>query len=421
MIRKPQESFLRKRWVYKLAELKLDPLKISDDAALKCSDDEAKVGNLVAPNIILSEELVGSGGRRYALFDNYVQVYRLCEHVRSNGDIPHLYEICPYFMKIHFDIDVKRDFFVDTEISENEIDSMFRVSGDDKKYFYILRPFLRSIEAVFERFFPDKFNKETIIKDLLVFEAHRPDKISFHIVLDGFYLSCHDCWFFYRAVVEDMVLGGNVLQSQMADFSVYKKNQSFRLFGSNKSTMSSPREGIKRIYNGPSLDVGGNRTFSKESMISSSFRNEPRDERLVNLRILERSLLSHTMGSTRLSIAQTVAKEMNAKTRTTEKQEENVIMDEGEIAKILNVFFNSAVSKTDSGERSFRFLKYVNRGGLICLNRTKENYCRSCDKRHEAENAFLFCTPTGDVNFVCRRAQESRKGGSCLYIGNILN
>lgn len=426
MIRKPQDTFMKKRWVYKLADLNLDPFKFPDETAKEYGNSSTegtgtKVGNLVAPNIIVSEEMPGGESRKYSLFDNYVQVYRICENIRQKGSIPHLYEMCPYFMKIHFDLDVKMDFFDEMDIEESELKSLFQVSGDERKYFYILRPYMKAIETVFERLFPLNYDKETFVDNFLVFEAHRSDKISFHVILDGFYLPCHECWLFYKEVVDQLVIEGNVLQSQMADFSVYKKNQSFRLFGSNKSTMKNPKEGIKRIYNGPELDIGDGRVFSRERMVRTCFKDEQTDENLINLRILERSLLSHMIGNVRLTLNQSKGSASNiAKTmeKAGGKQVDIIEMKDDEIMKIMDVFYKHPVSKTESGERAFGFLKYVQRGGLICLKRTKENFCRVCEKKHEGENAFLFCNPTGDVSFVCRRAQESKKGGSCLYIGH---
>ena len=38
---------------------------------------------------------------------------------------------------------------------------------------------------VFEKLFPLNFDEQTLTDNLLVFEAHRPNKISFHIVIDG--------------------------------------------------------------------------------------------------------------------------------------------------------------------------------------------------------------------------------------------
>jgi hypothetical protein len=414
MIQRPKESFLNKRWVYGISKLELEPFKYPDEES-ECYDKETpNVGKLEAPNLIVSEELEMSGKttRRYAVFENYVQVYRLCENIRSNGATPHLYEICPYYMKIHFDIDLKLD-------SENasEVNEMFE---GHNRYHYLLKPCLESIEEVFAGLFPLHYNPSEFIDNVLVFEAHRSSKISFHIVVDGFYLSCHETHSFYEKVKESMACKGCVSQASMVDFSVYKKNQAFRMFGSNKASMPS-REGVKQVYNGPPLEIK-TRTFSRERMYASSFRNETdRREGLRNLRILERSLLSHTLGNVRLSIPSSKPDKGNnppTKGKGGLTTESRSISDE-ELTGCLNIFFGHPCSKTEKGEKAFSYTKYVSRGGYICLIRDKPSHCPVCKKDHEAENAFLYRTPTGDVNFVCRRAQESKKGGSSLYIGQL--
>jgi hypothetical protein len=409
MIRKPKEPFLTKRWVYRLSDLGLDPFKFPDEDGKNYDRDTPTVGNLTTPNIIVSEEMVGRDGRRYALFENYVQVFRFCESIRKEGKIPHLYEISPYYMKLHFDIDLKKEESGDGILD----DSIFEGTN---RHFYILRPCLQSIDRVFARLFPNHYDPERIIEDILVFEAHRDDKISFHVIIDGYYLSCQETHAFYREVVNDMVQGGYVSQSTALDFSVYKKNQSFRMFGSNKATLSG-RSGVKQLYAGPPVEIGPGRCFSRESMIASCFKNEIKvDERLRNLRLLERSLLSNTLGNVRLSMPSSVNKSVKGRPPLNANLEESTMTEE-EMVKMEEVFFRHYSSKTDKGERAFQFMKFVPRGGYVCLKRIKPSTCPVCEKQHEAENAFLYCTPEGNVNFVCRRAQESRKGRSSMYVG----
>lgn len=414
MIIKPPESFLRKRWVYKLADLNLDPLKFTDDEGKDYDKESGKVGNLVAPNIIVSEETAGKTGRKYALFESYAQVYQYCKWIRNSGSFPHLYELCPYFMKLHFDIDIKEDNLEEYGHTLDELNG-------DVKYYLILRPYLQACVKVFEKLFPLNFNEQILVDNLLVFEAHRSDKISFHIVIDGFYLPCHECWLFYKEVVDHLVHEGMVFQSQMADFSVYKKNQAFRMFGSNKCSMSGS-QGLKKIYDGPEIEISPKNVFSRTRMINTSFAHEPFKPELLNLRVLERSLLSHTLGSVRLTLSQTKTNPANfvkVMDRAGLRPEYNNPLDDNQVKTLLDVFFRSEASKTPTGERAFALQKVTNEG-LVCMKRTRESFCKVCEKTHENENSFLFSSPTGDVFYVCRRAQESKKGGSKIYVGNLL-
>lgn len=406
--------FSRKRWTYKLSELGLDPFKFPDDESKEYNKDSEKVGNLVAPNIIVSEELQTGFGRKYALFENYVQVYHLCNWFRNKGDQPHLYEICPYYMKIHFDIDVKKD-----DLENNGID--IQTLEGDLKYYFILRHYLKSIRKVFAKLFPLNYDEESFHHNILVFEAHRNDKISFHIIVDGFYLPCHECFVFFQEVVDDIKNEGMVLQAGFADSSVYKKNQAFRMFGSNKATMKGIT-GTKRIYNGPELDIGDEKTFSRESMVQSSFKNEPCDPELVNIRILERSLLSHTMGGVRLTLIKDKVAKKNQSSLYSgpdfNSSSAHLELSDDTVKSIMETFYRSPYSKTETGERAFVFEK-VTKQGLVCVRRLKPGFCKICERTHESENSWLVGNITGDVDFICRRAQESKmKGGIKINVGN---
>lgn len=408
MIRTPPEGFTKKRWVYKLQDLKLEPLKFPDEEG-RVYDGGSKVGNLEAPKIIISEEDEERESRKYALFDNYVQVFEYCRCLRKQGNIPHLYEICPYFMKLHFDIDV----------GKNDNAETFELFNGDNKYKMLLAPFLESVEETFKTLFPINYVEGEFIKNLLVFEAHRSDKISFHIIVDGFYLPCHECWLFYKEVVDHMISKGREVQSGFIDHSVYKKNQSFRLYGSNKAKLGK-RDGIKEIYRGPTVKVNG-KEFNKDIMVTSCFNDESYTDDLLKLRLLERSLLTNVVCCVRLSLQKNKTKTDNLrKIEPRDNDLVNVNLDDKELNKTLEIFFNNPISKTETGDPAFEFDKFVSRGGFICLRRLKQSHCKVCERKHEGDNPFLYITPTGDVNYVCRRAQELKvKGGSKFYIGNV--
>ncbi|MEB3208774.1 MAG: hypothetical protein VKK63_07640, partial [Synechococcus sp.] len=284
---------MNKRWKFKLKELELGPFKFSDEVGKEYDQGANSEGvyEREIPNLIVAEEVPG-GARKFALFKHYMEVYRYSKWIReTTGEPSHLYEICPYYMKIHFDIDVGRERVLEY------FDSPDKIFEGEFRYHFILKPFLERILDVFEESFPQDFREEEVFKNLLVFEAHREDKISFHVVVDGYYLSCHDCFIFAKKTIEKLNTGAEFAGS-MADFSVYKKNQSFRLMGSNKLDMG--RRAIKEIYSGPSLVIRG-REFSRQGMIESSFGDEPIKQELIVPRIFPRGILSHTLGCHRLS------------------------------------------------------------------------------------------------------------------------
>jgi hypothetical protein len=405
-------SFTKKRWVYKLADLGLDPLKIIDDEGREYDKDSGRVGNLVAPNIIVSEEIEKSDIRKYALFDSYAQVHKYCVWIRNTGKIPHLYELCPYFTKLHFDIDVsKKDVEEDVDFSQVE------TTRDEK----ILLPFLKYIESVFAKLYPLNYSEGGFVDNMLVFEAHRQnEKISYHIVVDGFHVPCHESWLFYKEVTDSMSRDGLEIPAKYADFSVYKKNQNFRLFGSNKSSMRGSA-GIKQIYKGADLELSPGKVFSATRMMESSFGNEPYNKELLMLRVLERSLISHTMGTVRLTLNKTSASDKNrqaAMGREDQTYSRTITLKDENVKRIMEVFERSSFFKTETGEPAFEFDK-VAPGDLVCVKRIRKSFCSICERTHEGQNSWLERDILGNVHFVCRRAQEARiKGGYSRYIGN---
>jgi hypothetical protein len=409
MILKPENALKKKRWVFKIDQLGLDPFKFPDETSKEYDDANSKVYNLVSPNIIVSEEIDKEGRRKFALFDNYVQVYRLWEMQTREGSTPHLYELCPYYMKIHFDIDVSRDNFEEASCSFDDMNEM--------KYTLILEPYLNAIQRKFSEMFPLNYVRESFHRNILVFEAHRENKISFHIIIDGFYLSCRECFIFYEGVCKELLERNMELQSKMADFSVYKKNQSFRMMGCNKVS-SNGKNGIKNIYNGPRIQLETGDGFSRETMIKTSFTNEPYRKEVEFIRVFERSLISTTMGCIRLTLNTNSISEKsvkNLKELNPEYSESEAPIEKETVESIITLFFKSPHSMNEKGEKAFVYDK-VARGNFICVRRIKENHCIICERKHTSENGWLKSSPTGDVYFHCRRS--TGKGINRFYIGN---
>lgn len=399
MILPVQTPLSRKRWVFKLNDLNLDPLKFSDEESRDYDKESGRVGNLVAPNIVLSEEVAGFDFRKYSLFDNYVQVFQYSQQIRSKGEFPHLYEICPYFTKIHFDLDINR--------SETDLEGEFE-KLELNKHEIIIGPYLRTIEKIFIKLFPLNYDPETFARNILVFEAHRPNKkISFHIVLDGYYLSCHESWLVCKEVVDSLFEEGLIQQSEFADFSVYKKNQAFRIFGSNKGSMKGGM-GIKEKYSGPDIQLLSGNVFNGTTMVESSFGKEPLDKKLINLRVMERSLISNTLGNIRLTLNRTKVSETNQQMvlRKSDKMVREITLQDEHIVKIMKVFEQSPLSKNERGESVFAFEKLAP-GDVVCIRRLRESFCSICKRTHKNENCWLGISYSREVYLYCRRAQDS--------------
>lgn len=400
---------INRRWVGKLADLKLDPFKIKDSE----EEGEEIVYNIPPPKIVVGEEQ-DTGRRMFSLFESHVELFKYIREIQSRKDIPHLYEICPYFMKIHFDVDLSLDGIEKLNLTPQQV-----FEDPNFKYEHILKPILNSLIETFETLFKGKVLRNNI----LVFEAHRKgEKISFHIVVDKYYLSWKDCRYFYEKVKSHLQCQGFGFQASVVDSSVYKKNQNFRTMFSNKL---SKKDGIKLVYSGPDMLLNRGLKLSQQLMTNSSLsRNDTVGDittDILEFRIFSRSLLTNLVSCTRLEMEYSKTEILNtvfqSNTRNSNGSPKTRVND-GDLEKMLKVFFSHPVSKTEKGETAFEYYCVVEQ--FVLVKRLKKKDCEICKKVHDHEHAYILHDSTGQVFFICRRAQESKlKDGIKMYIGSI--
>lgn len=401
---------INRRWFGKLLDLKLEPFKIKGSE----EDGEEIVYNIPPPKLVIGEEQ-DNGRRVFTIFDSHVDLFKYIREIQSRKEIPHLYELCPYFMKLHFDVDLSMDGIEKLSLTPEQVfeDSTF-------KYDHILKPILNSIIDTFE----DLFRGKMLRNNILVFEAHRiGEKISFHIVIDKYYVSWKDCKYFYEKVKSHLQRCGFGFQASVIDSSVYKKNQNFRTMFSNKLLK---RDGIKLIYSGPDMILNRGIKFSRQLMIDSSLsKNDTPSEvttDILDFRVFSRSLLTNLISCTRLEMEYSKTEILNTVSQSNSRNSSGSPksrVNEGDLEKMLKVFFSHPVSKTEKGETAFEYYCVVEQ--FVLVKRLKKKECEICKKTHDHEHAYILHDSTGQVFFICRRAQESKlKDGIKMYIGNIV-
>ena len=150
--------------------------------------------------------------RTFTMFKTYTHFQRYQE------DVP-LYERCFYELIIEHKL---RKPYFDIDIDLTEYTNMNKLKADDM--------ILNMIEKI-------KDIANELKPKIIVFTSHRPNKLSYHLVVDGIMLrNSHETKeFAYKVVNKEL--------EDFIDFSVYKPTQQFRILGSRKFG----KENIKKI------------------------------------------------------------------------------------------------------------------------------------------------------------------------------
>lgn len=390
MIIKADPAKITKRWVYKLDALGLEKTKVD------CGEGEELVPTIQPPKLIVSEETEDKA-RTYAVFSGYPELYRyINNHRKEMGGDPSLYEVCPHYMKMHFDIDLQVSG-VDPEIVENK----------DK---VILYPILVAFKDVLEKHFPGRFTDRVFVDSLVITESHTSEKISYHIIQDGFFMTSKECKYLYTETKDLLVKRSHELQADRIDHAVYGSNQNFRVYGCCKKN----KKNVKSGYTGPDL-VFGQERYSHQHLVNR-LRTKYDTESPINMRILGASLISNIITSMRLNVP-TFEKIMDIKQQLGNKTHSRKL--DATDNTVYDIFNNHALSRANDGSPAFE-MSYGLSGGITILNRIKSSFCSLCDRVHDEENIFLKIEMNNDIHYYCRRAQdEKQKKKKTAYIGNL--
>lgn len=242
------------------------------------------------------------------------------------------------------------------------------------------------------------------LKDVLVLDCVRSDKISFHIIIDGWYhitpqsagdLHSRVCKLLNQAhrarneVVSDLsselreAKDGSI--ASFLDVSVYKTNQTFRIIGSCKRLARIPFKPIVRgTVNFPNLA-----------------KNFDHRNKLVPLSYewLQRTLISDVVHSKALP-------ETWMAKPTSFGLDANMMIDDSELTVVLQTFFNSSWARDPRTGADVYRVRSV-KGRCVFLNRAvgRRYQCPTCDTDHGGDHPFLLVLDDR-VLFCCRHVKE---------------
>lgn len=393
MIIKQDHSNIQKRWVYKLDALGLEKLKVSSE-----NDSQEIVPVIQPPKLIISEESEDKT-RKYSTFNGYPELYRYIAYCRSvHGHPPSLYEVCPYYMKMHFDIDLCVEGIEKSVIDNKEIS--------------ILYPILVAYKDVLNSLYDNLFTDKHFVDTLVITQSHTTDKISYHIIQDCYFMTNQECKEIYNQTKSLLHKRNYTLQGNCIDASVYKPNQNFRIYGCCKKN----KKNLKSGYVGPKL-MFGDFGYTHDHLICRLKTKYEHEECItpINLKVLAASLLSNIVTCTRLTL-DSPNSSVPFSDKAILKSSTRKIDHEDNMA--CEMFFKTPNSRTSDGEIAFSPSGAIT-GRIVTLSRIKPSHCSLCDRVHDEENIFLRTEMNNDVFYYCRRALDDKKKVTCLYIGNI--
>lgn len=379
-------------------------------------EESSKNDDMKAPKMIVGREFLYDDregntekAMEFLLVANYVEFYKLIQESPEK----HFYEVIYGNQKPHFDVDMEI-LRVLNEENENPLNF-----GEDYKQLlqtdrqsFISKVFLKiicqSIYDMFSKMYPVAFDAE---KQFVITDSSTPDKISFHIVLDGiFHRSCQESKVLYDAVVANIAMTDKNFDTRVIDSAVYKRNQQFRTLWSSKIGKSN----AKKYYRGAPVEIIDKNGNVLKLGTKSFLKDYEGEDVCVELEVFARSLVSNTIACTGLRTARVEATPTinGTKKNTPEKPKLTDEISE----KAWNLFKGTDLSKTD-GKLMFR-MRQVN-SNRILLQKLNSYHCPVCDRKHETENPYLTVTGDSVVFFNCRRAMDNKEKKVSILVGTI--
>lgn len=361
-------------------------------------------------NIIVCQQLKF---RQFAKFENHVELMKYQQKTEPFDNC--FYEIMTEKMKRkpYFDIDIKR-YKNTVEEVENSKKMVEKIKENILKV-------LKESEAD-----PKK-------AQILVYTSHTERKLSYHIIVHGYYLKDHrECKNFFEAVSDkcDYNYQGYI------DCSVYKTIQQLRILGSHKYFSRNNKVFSKSMSHNFKIPErylrfpGGEKSYM---MLTSLVSNTVDCEHLEGFEYVEpdidygRFIFLPESDAERLKFLDKMIKDADSeeeeKPKAGEELDSSVIKknkkrivkiklpgkagaaDDEDLDEVLNIFYKKYPKE------AFKFQKSLNYDGnlIITFIRRRPTFCNICQRKHYNENPYVKVSGMNrDLYFHCRRDPKDR-------------
>lgn len=313
--------------------------------------------------------------RLFTVFSSYIELMTYLRQIPA----PHnYYEIIlgEYSQKPHFDLELNR--------RDHPID--FDKHDPNKLRNDVLEAILATLKT--------KEITLDLARDVLFYQSHGPDKISFHIVIDNYCHANHlEARSFYLEVYQRLPAYLRNLQPPFLDPAVYSRKQQFRLIGSEKYQSGRPKTFIPQW------------SFHDQN-ITYIPPETPENPGHAQLMRLKSSLVSCTIDCQFLpSFGEILIPHTKSFGEIPD-----IAREEAEQAVTLLAELGEMTP--EDSEFPYRLLNI--RSNIVILKRLRPSHCRICQRIHHAENPFLQIIEDR-VYFHCRRAPPSQR----LLLGSL--
>jgi hypothetical protein len=353
-------------------------------------------------NIIVCQQLKY---RQFAKFENHVELMKY--QAKTDPFDNCFYEIMTENMKRkpYFDIDIKR---YNNSEAEHE-DSKNMVNQIKDKILEVIKGSGADVEKA----------------QILVYTSHTGKKLSYHIIVHGFYLKDHrECKNFFEAVSDkcDYSYQGYI------DCSVYKTVQQLRILGSHKYFSRNTKVLSKSMSHNFSIPEryllfpGGEKSYM---ILTSLVSNTVDCEHLNGFEYTEpdidygRFIYLPESDAERLEFLDKMIKDEESEEdspniKRTDKKERIVKIklpgkagaaDDADLDDVLDVFYKKYPKE------AFKFQKSLNYDGnlIITFIRRRPTVCNMCQRKHYNENPYVKVSGmTRDLYFHCRRTVDDK-------------
>ena len=307
-----------------------------------------------------------TGVKKYTVFQNHIKLHEYLFNI-SHQERCFFEILLPHISrKMYFDIDMDKSALI-SSLEKNEKDE------------FLQSHFISVIRKAIKILIPEIAEHGSI----LIFTSHTSKKLSYHIIIDGWYLQNYEeCKVFYERFVEH-------IPEEWVDFfdeTVYKKTQQFRIVWNHKYE----KENTKRL----------NQELSYNFKIPSRYGSD----KGKNLYILFSSLIGRTEKCKMLTGF------------ASEKRQRGMLLSSGaasenDLEAVMNIFQQDSQFK----KGPFDMISVVEENGnLIIPLKSHGSYeCETCQRFHEAENPYLIVKgDEREIYFDCRRSTSFGGAGS---------